>query len=218
MSVIDKTAPLDTENAKSPSGTQGAVRMRDERRWLFDLFTAFRVRHQEPLVANDPGTTTGAFDIPFSPPAAPRAGDIFFTTGGLVYFIGTGIDTRLGGTLAAGSRKMFRQATAPTGWARDPALPDQSILIYRPSGGVSSGGSGLVSMAHVFTTGPSPDPSGSNTFPPSDVAPHDLKFLDVIVAVKDLGQIPPASIRSVTQQVSEQGARPHLLPGQLVGV
>ena len=178
MSAIDPASPADGAIV-----SDGDNKLREERVWLSALWTAWKVRHQDGAVANDPGTVTSIFKIPFSSPGTPRAGDIYFSTTGLLTVIRASTAMRLGGTLVATTKKSFRQNAAPTGWTRDASLTTGSGLRY-VTGTPGSGGTEEL-------TGPHSGNSFSFSYSGTDVDGivsinnHTYKYLDVILATKD---------------------------------
>lgn len=182
MSAIDPTTPLGTERFDL-----GANRIREFRTWLFDAWQAFKARHQVGTTPNDPGTSNGFFKVPSTPPAIPAVGDFYFdNTNGLWYAIYSGPVTKLVGDLAAGTRFVFRQATAPPGWTRDTSLPNASFLRYTTAASLGSRGTadpatGLAhSVACDVTRG---DFSGVFA---CGVSTHSAyKFVDILVASRN---------------------------------
>jgi hypothetical protein len=189
MSAIDPTTPTDTDNLASAS-FYGSVDMRAERVWLNNLWQAYKVRHQDGSTPNDPGTTFGVFNIPFSTPGSPKAGDIWFTTTGIMNFIRGSLASRQCGTLESGVAKTFRQAAAPTGWTRDTGKTNKSILRLVATGTPGNGGTNEISVG-LPHTGPSSGGifvvlgascyrSGS-----TDLPNHTVKYIDVLLATKN---------------------------------
>lgn len=178
MSAIDPTAPLDTALA-----SEGDDRMREERQQLIDLWTAFKVRYQDGLTPNDPGTSFGQMKVPVSAPGSPKVGDFYITDAGLMYSYKTGPTAQLTGDLEANTVSIFRQTTAPTGWTRTTTGSSGAGLRYRASASLTSGGTNSVraSLGHAwfnFQAG------GGGTTVVSTIPNHALKYLDVIEATR----------------------------------
>jgi len=178
MSVIEATNPL-----SSASSTQGASRIREFRQWLYDAWGAYARRHQDGTTPFDPGTTPGQFGLPFSAPGAPTAGDLYLTTTGLLVFYRASVSSRVAGTLESGTKKFFRQASAPAGWTRDTSFSNGSTLTYLPSGVPSAGNADDISSAHPITT-TSIGGGAFHDFWRTSLT-HPLKYQDVLLATKD---------------------------------
>jgi hypothetical protein len=189
MSNIDATIPLDTDNL-AVAGTYGSADMRNERTWLYNVWQAYKVRHQDGSTPNDPSTTLGVYNVPLASPGTARAGDIWFSTTGIMNFIRGSLANRQCGTLEAGVAKTFRQAAAPTGWTRDTGKTNKAILRLVATGTPGSGGTNEISVGLPHTgpsstgiqivLGPTTYRSGS-----TDLPNHAVKYIDVLLATKN---------------------------------
>lgn len=180
MSAIDPAAPASSQNV-----SLGDNALREERQWLLDLWVAFKVRQVDGTVSNDPGTSTGAFNVPLSAPGTLRVGDFYFTSTGLMYSVKTGPTAQLTGTLPATTKKPFRLSAAPTGWTRDTTTQNGSGLQYTTSSSTAVGGTTDISgsLTHVPTVSMVPDAGTPNFW--TQFTAHAIKYLDVILATKD---------------------------------
>jgi len=184
MSAIDPTVPVDTEQR-----SQGASRIREHRQWLYAFATAFLACHGGS--GYDPSTYSGVFKVPQAVSGTPLVGEMYFTSGGQLHVHQAGGADKLAGDLAATTKCLFRQASAPTGWTRNTGLTNGSGLQYRSAATPTAGGAQDIGTALTHSTSTqSPVTSGisgstSRTFMLSMPDHAALKYLDVMIAARD---------------------------------
>lgn len=181
MSAIDPAAPLDTATA-----SEGDDRLREERQWLKDLWTQFKVRHNvSGVTPDDPELATGSFKIPLSAPGTLRAGDMFFSAAGILSIVNAGAAAVQMGTIQAATKQVFRQTTAPLGWTRDASLTTDSVLRYLATGNPGTGGSQGLSAAFVHSGTQNSSAQSASALYVYIIGDHALRYIDVQMATKD---------------------------------
>ena len=178
MSAIDPINPLDTLAVASSDQEERA-----ERLWLYDLWQKWKVRHSDGTSANDPGTCTPVYLVPFAAPGCPVTGNFYFQSSGLVYMYDSGPTARLSGTMPKATRLTLRALTTLTGWTRDTSLVDDSVLRYTTG---TPGAGGTVSIAGTMDHTPQAllNSVGASALQRWNVHPS-LLYVDVLFSTKD---------------------------------
>jgi hypothetical protein len=184
----DVTKPADSRNV--------SLGPADIRELKTDMQTALQVEHNFPVAADTPVT---CHKIPHgntaSRPAAGNANRWFYntTTQTIQRDTGSGWEDIVApkGLVPSGTKMVFGQATAPTGWTKDTTYNDKMLRIVSGSGG-GNGGSWTITLdndthshslwgpPYSFFPGLGPSSEIAHSYATKEARPGDISLFQTI--------------------------------------